>query len=97
MKALAMDHDQKQLDHPSTLDTVPYGSSVVVTELGACSRPLLKKLVSMGIVPGSKVTVAQRGAFGSPLNVKLFGSVLSLRKDEAEIIRVSPVVGKEPA
>jgi Fe2+ transport system protein FeoA len=52
---------------------------------------LLSKLVSMGLVAGSEVTVTQRGFFGSPINVRLFGSVLSLRSAEAAYVQVQPV------
>jgi Fe2+ transport system protein FeoA len=45
----------------------------------------------MGIVAGSEVTVTQRGFFGSPINVHLFGSVLSLRSSEAAHIQVQPL------
>lgn len=73
------------------LDTVEVGCKAVVSDLKGCPTELLTKLVSMGLVAGSEVTVTQRGFFGSPINVRLFGSVLSLRSAEAAHVQVQPV------
>ena len=45
----------------------------------------------MGLVAGTKVEVTQRGFFGSPINVHILGSVLSLRSAEAAHIQVQPL------
>ncbi len=73
------------------LDSVEIGQKAVISDLKGCSTELLSKLVSMGLVAGSEVTVTQRGFFGSPINVRLFGSVLSLRSAEAAHVQVQPV------
>lgn len=72
------------------LNSVQIGETVTVCGVEGCSPTLLSKLVSMGVVAGSTLTVTQRGLFGSPINVKVFGSVLSLRANEASLIRVAP-------
>ena len=74
----------------TALASVKVGDQVVVSEVKSCAPELLKKLVAMGLVAGSVVTVTQRGLFGSPINVKLFGSVLSLRSSEAALVQVHP-------
>jgi Fe2+ transport system protein FeoA len=73
------------------LDTVEVGRKAVISDLKGCPAELLNKLVSMGLVAGSEVTVTQRGFFGSPINIRLFGSVLSLRSAEAAHVQVQPV------
>jgi Fe2+ transport system protein FeoA len=45
----------------------------------------------MGLVAGTEVEVTQRGFFGSPINIHLLGSVLSLRNVEAAHIQVVPL------
>jgi ferrous iron transport protein A len=64
------------------------GQRAVVADIDTCPPELLRKLVAMGLVQGSELTVTQRGFFGSPINIKLFGSVLSLRRSEAQHVRV---------
>ena len=79
------------VSYEKSLSTVKVGQRVIVSAIKSCPRELLRKLVSMGIVAGSEVTVTQRGFFGSPINVHLFGSVLSLRSSEAAHIHVQPL------
>lgn len=78
------------------LNSIRPGETVTVATVESTSPLLLRKLVSMGLVAGSKLTVTQRGLFGSPINVKLFGSVLSLRENEAAMIRVMELSSDTP-
>ncbi len=74
-----------------SLSAVKVGQRVVVSAIKSCPTELLQKLVSMGLVAGTEVEVTQRGFFGSPINVHLLGSVLSLRSVEAAHIQVVPL------
>ncbi len=74
-----------------TLSSVKVGQKAVVSALKSCPKDLLHKLIAMGVVAGSEVTVTQRGFFGSPINIHLFGSVLSLRSSEAAHVQVQPL------
>lgn len=73
------------------LSAVKVGQKAVISAIKSCPSELLQKLVSMGVVAGSEVTVTQRGFFGSPINIHLFGSILSLRSAEAAHIQVQPL------
>lgn len=73
------------------LNSMRVGQRVMISAIKSCPAELLRKLVSMGLVSGSEVTVTQRGFFGSPINIKLFGSVLSLHSTEAAHIQVQPL------
>ena len=74
------------------LNSVKVGQRAVISVIKqGCPSPLLHKLLSMGIVAGTEVKVTQRGFFGSPINIHLFGSVLSLRSAEAAQIQVTPI------
>jgi Fe2+ transport system protein FeoA len=78
--------------HAATaLDAVAVGQSAVVADLSTCPPDLLKRLLCMGVVAGQRVRVRQRGFFGSPINIELLGSVLSLRSTEAAHVQVQPV------
>lgn len=73
------------------LSSVRVGQKAMISAIKSCPADLLQKLVSMGIVAGSEVTVTHRGFFGSPINIHLLGSVLSLRSAEAAHIQVQPL------
>jgi Fe2+ transport system protein FeoA len=74
-----------------SLSSVRVGQRAMISAIKSCPAELLQRLVSMGIVAGSEVTVTQRGFFGSPINIHLLGSVLSLRSAEAAHIQVQPL------
>lgn len=46
------------------------------------------RLLEMGLTPGSKVEVIRAAPLGFPIEVKIRGYLLSLRKSEAECIEV---------
>lgn len=72
----------------SPLNAVRVGQRAIVSAISSCPTELLQKFVSMGLVAGTEVRVTQRGFFGSPINIHLLGSVLSLRSNEAAHIQV---------
>jgi ferrous iron transport protein A len=47
------------------------------------------KLLEMGCLPGTQVTMTHIAPFGDPIAVKVSGYVLSLRKDEAATIVIA--------
>lgn len=47
------------------------------------------KLLEMGCLPGTQVTMTHIAPFGDPIAVKVSGYVLSMRKDEAATIIVA--------
>lgn len=73
------------------LRAIRVGQRAVVSAIQSCPKDLLRKLLSMGLVEGAEVRVTQRGFFGSPINIHLLGSVLSLRSSEAAHIQVHPL------
>ncbi|MBU2591694.1 MAG: ferrous iron transport protein A [Nitrospinae bacterium] len=49
---------------------------------------LRKKLLDMGIIPGTTVEVVKVAPLGDPIDIKVRGYHLSLRKEEAALIYV---------
>jgi ferrous iron transport protein A len=49
------------------------------------------KLMEMGCLPGELVVVEQVAPLGGPMNIRVAGYLLSLRKDEAVHIEVEKV------
>jgi Fe2+ transport system protein FeoA len=43
----------------------------------------------MGLVPGTRFTLVRRAPLGDPIEISLRGSLLSLRRSEAELIEIT--------
>lgn len=50
----------------------------------------LKRIVEMGVVPGTLIQVTRVAPLGDPIEIKVKGYSLSLRKEEAGEITVEP-------
>jgi ferrous iron transport protein A len=64
------------------LGEVEPGSTGTISSL-ECSRLLKRRLMDMGIVAGTRFTVERVAPLGDPMELKLNGFNLSLRKKEA--------------
>lgn len=70
---------------PQTLADVGVGQCAVVGRI-ACARPIRIRLLEMGLVPGTEVTVTRRAPLGDPIELSVRGYKLSIRKAEARSI-----------
>ncbi len=52
------------------------------------SRTYRKKLLSMGLTPGTEFSVIRYAPMGDPVEIQLRGFNLTLRKDEAEALLI---------
>lgn len=73
--------------NPNTLDQLEIGEEAQVVSI-TDSSPISKRLMEMGVVPGVSVKVIKTAPFGSPMEIKVKGYHLALRKSEAETIQV---------
>lgn len=64
------------------------GDRARVTGLGAPGSAYRRKLLSMGLTPGTELTVVRIAPLGDPVEIRLRGFALSLRKDEAAALNV---------
>jgi Fe2+ transport system protein FeoA len=71
-----------------TLANLPIGEEAQVLSIEGDS-PITKRLMEMGIIPGVSVKVVKTAPFGSPLEIRVLGYNLALRKSEAETIEVT--------
>jgi len=72
----------------ATLGKVPVGSSARVVSVNGNSR-ITKRLMEMGVIPGVSLKVVKTAPFGDPIEVKVRGYSLAMRKNEADSIEVS--------
>ncbi len=67
---------------------LPIGSRVRVVSVAG--EPLLReRLVELGFTPGALVLVRGRAPLGDPIEVKLRGGILAVRRDEASCVEVA--------
>lgn len=71
----------------ASLREVPCGQTVTVVKI--CGEGALKRrIMDMGITKGAKIFVRKVAPLGDPVEVKVRGYELSLRKSDAEMIEV---------
>lgn len=66
------------------------GESGVIEAVGGTGA-LRRRLLDMGLTPGTKVLVRKTAPFGDPLELSLRGYELTLRGEDARNIRVKVV------
>ena len=70
-----------------TLDKLPLGQEAVITAVGG-EGALRCRLLDMGLIPTTRVRVEKVAPLGDPLELRVRGYSLSLRKEDAGKIEV---------
>ena len=73
-----------------TLDELKTGASAVITAVGG-EGPLRCRLLDMGLIPRTAVTVQKVAPMGDPIQIRLRDYELTLRKEDAENIQLREV------
>ena len=68
--------------------SVPIGSAARVVAVNGTGR-ISRRLMEMGIIPGVLLEVLKTAPFGDPIEIRLRGYNLAMRRNEAEAIEVS--------
>lgn len=71
------------------LSELPAGSSAVVREFPKSGAAFLR-LREMGLLIGTRITLVRTAPLGDPIEIKVRGYHLTLRKSEAEHVVVDP-------
>ncbi len=70
-----------------TLDKLPIGKEAKITSVGG-EGALRCRLLDMGLIPKSAVTVRKVAPMGDPIEIQIRGYELTIRVDEAKKIEV---------
>ena len=73
-----------------TLDELKIGSSAVITAVGG-DGTLRCRLLDMGLIPHTRVTLQKVAPMGDPIEIRVRGYELTLRVEEAKKIEVEGV------
>lgn len=76
-----------------TLDGLLPGESAVISRISG-TGPIKRRIMDMGLVAGTTMRVQKLAPLGDPMEIKVKGFNLSLRKTEAAMIEVTPVEAK---
>lgn len=79
--------ESTRTDEVESLARLPIGKEGKVLSV-AGNNSISKRLMEMGVVPGVSVRVIKTAPFGCPLEIKVCGYHLALRRSEAETIDV---------
>lgn len=71
-----------------TLDHLQVGKSCEILSIANQSSAVKRRLIDMGLTPGTKITLVKMAPFGDPMEVALRGYEMSLRKADAAQITV---------
>lgn len=72
----------------ATLKDALIGSTVKVVKVNGAG-PVKKRIMDMGITKGAEIFIRKVAPLGDPIEVKIRGYELSLRKSDAEMIDVT--------
>ncbi|MGH8019511.1 MAG: FeoA family protein [Opitutaceae bacterium] len=76
-------------DDAINLSDLAPGSAAILHGLPATGTTFLR-LREMGLLPGTRIKLVRRAPLGDPIEIEVRGYHLSLRKGEAEQLRVTP-------
>ncbi len=72
----------------TSLTNLPVGITANVISVNG-NNAISKRLLEMGVVPGVSVRVVKSAPFGDPLEIRVRGYHLAMRKNEADAIEVT--------
>jgi len=75
-----------------TLAALPLGIEAVVRAVHSV-RPVARRLMELGLVPGTRVQITRVAPLGDPLELRLRNYALSIRRAEALSIEVDEPQG----
>lgn len=70
------------------LKDLSVGDRAKVTGFGEGQMAYRRKLLAMGLTPGIEISVTRVAPMGDPVEIRVRGFALSLRKAEAEALQV---------
>ena len=72
-----------------TLRDAETGSTVRIDSVGESN--LKNRLMTMGLIPGTRVEILRSAPMGDPIAIRLRSYNLAIRKEDAEQIQVSKI------
>ena len=77
-----------------TLDELPIRTKATITQVGG-EGELRCRLLDMGLIPRTKVTLQKVAPMGDPIEIRVRGYELTLRIEDARKIEIVPEVDEK--
>lgn len=81
----------KDLSKIKTLDHLPIGHDAIISSVDCEDKALRKHILDMGLTPQTEVTLIKTAPLGDPLELRLRGYELTLRKSDASKISIKDI------
>lgn len=78
-------------DWPLRLDKLPIGKDAVVATVDSDDQSLRQHILDMGLTPGTEVTMMKYAPMGDPIEIRLRGYELTLRRADAARITLENI------
>ena len=76
--------------HRNTLASLQQGQKATIEAVNTAD-PQVQRLMTLGLVEGAEVQFASAALGGDPLEFRLYGRGISLRKEQARHFMVAPI------
>ena len=65
-----------------------YGEKGIISEIDY-NHPSSRRIMEIGFTPGQEIELVSKSIFNDPIALAIRGTVIAIRKNEAECIKVS--------
>ena len=76
-----------------TLDQLQFGQKYIIDDVDA-TDPVVQRLMVLGLVEGTEVELASSAIGGDPIEFRIFGNAISLRREQAVRFAVTALQGE---
>ncbi len=73
-----------------TIDDLKIGQSGTISAVGG-EGPLRLRFLDMGLIPGTRVTLQKVAPMGDPIQIRVRGYELTIRREDAKKIAIGEV------
>lgn len=93
-KIINIEQKEDVMSDEIKISDLEIGDSAMITGYEKKPGPYREKILSMGLTKGTRFTLKKKAPMGDPLEIEILGYKLSLRKDEADILKIEKVKGE---
>lgn len=77
-----------------TLASLQRGRKYIISRIDSMD-PVVQRLMVLGLVEGTEIELASAAIGGDPIEFRMFGNAISLRREQARHFTVSPALPGE--
>lgn len=98
LSVLPLEEDEEMRGPFTQLSDIEPGQSARIVRFApACRGAERRRLLDLGVIPGTEVHAEMRSPGGDPVAFRIRGAVVALRREQTELIQVEPVAADESA